>query len=620
VVQALRSAVRSLRAVPAFTATVILTIATGTGICTAVFSVLHGIARPDLPYRAPDRLMVLRATMNRQVRVGTEWLTPEQLQLWREAPSRWFAGVSAFSLRDAVVENVEGGTTRVQGAAVDGDFFRLPRAVAPEFAAAATPWFDVRVLAFVIALTLLTTLLLALQPALRLRRIDVIAGLRRGAGVATSTAGERRTRDCLVTAQVALALVLVAAAAIVAKSLANYRSLDVGYDVERLVVAIPEYDFDTWPDARQRQLGEMFLDRFSARGDIEAAAIWRFRTAAWPPPPQDALFALGGNEQLAVPAAFLLQSYYEVSPGFFRTLGVGILAGRDFLETDGPAAEPVAIVMETAARVWFGSETAALGRRVRIGPAGSEWLRIIGIVPDLPRISTFGRQLATRRRTAYLPWLFRPIAQAGDTPPANWPRRPCLDCAQLAMAVRVPDSGADPYAIARVVAAELRAFAPDLAVQPGPFLEQQMNGYAPALLRRNRAALLAFAALALGLALLGQHAIVADAVARRTREIGIRIALGARPADVVRTVARDSVLVAAAGTGIGVLLIALATALTNKLFFAGGYAATLVGSSATDPYVVAPAAAAILLAAAVTAVAGARRAARLQPGAALRVD
>jgi hypothetical protein len=110
---------------PGFAVVVILTIAAGTGLCTAVFSVLHGIAYPSMPYHAPERLVVLGATMNRQVTVATEWATPEQVRLWREAPPRSFATTSAFASHFANIENAVGGTTRVDGAVVDGSFFPL---------------------------------------------------------------------------------------------------------------------------------------------------------------------------------------------------------------------------------------------------------------------------------------------------------------------------------------------------------------------------------------------------------------------------------------------------------------------------------------------------------------
>ena len=832
-VSGLRSATRSVRGAPGLSAIVVVTVATGIGLCTAVFAVLLGIAFPPMPYDAPARLVVLGATMNRQVRVATEWLTPEQLRLWRDAPPGAFAATSAFAYRSGSIQNAEGGTSRVEGAVVDGAFFRLlgvpprigrtiaaadadaqvivlsepfwrthfgsdpdvlghgirlgsltysvigvmprafnypvnarywttatapsgsetpgarllarladgvsfdaadaeiaarydaafranstrfgglgvalerfrererritpgmllvvaagvamvflialvnlsvlllarsarrshefairaalgasplrairpfvaellvltgtgavcgigiaaaatpiARALVPDYAESARQWSDPRVLGFATALTLLTALLIALEPVLRFRRFDVTAALRRGAAVPTATARERCARNLLVAAQVTLALALVAAAGIVAKSLANYRALDVGYDVERVVVATPEYDFDGWDDARQRQLGEAFLARFGTRGDIESAATWRYRASAWPPPQPHELFGIEGRESDVVPREYHLYSYYEVSPGFFRTLGIDILAGRDFQPSDALGAQAVAIIMESTARAWFAGEP-ALGRRVRIGPPGSEWLTVIGIVPDIQRISSIGRDMAVRRKQVYLPWLFRPVAQAGDTPPATFPRRRCLDCATLTMAVRLPERGVDRHAIARALAAELRTLAPDLPVEPGPLLEQHMNAWTPASLRRNRLALLAFATAATALALLGLHGIVAETVTRRTREIGIRVALGARERDIIGTVARQSIFTAAAGAGLGLLLLAVTTTATKQLFFGGGYPAMLADTSAADPYVLLPAAVLILLVAAATAVLAARRAAKLDPNAALRVD
>jgi hypothetical protein len=232
------------------------------------------------------------------------------------------------------------GTDAVCGIGIAATGTRIARAFVPEYAELATRWSDSRVLGFAIALTLLTALLIALAPALRLRRFDVTAGLRRGAAAATATAAERNARKLLVAAQVTLALAFVAAAGIVAKSLANYRRLDVGYDAERVIVATPEYDFDTWDDARQRQLGNAFLARFGTRGDIESASTGRFRESAWPPPQPHEMFGIDGRETGVLPREYHLYSYYEVSPGFFRTLGIGILAGRDFQPNDAPGRNP----------------------------------------------------------------------------------------------------------------------------------------------------------------------------------------------------------------------------------------------------------------------------------------
>jgi putative ABC transport system permease protein len=830
---ALRSALRSLGKTPAYAAAAIITIGVGVGACTAVFSIIRAVVFPHVPYAAPDRLVILGATMNRQVAVSTEWLTPAQLELWTETPVRAFEKSAVFADADAVVSTGDGGARRVSGAAVDGRFFavlgvapligraigeddtragappavvlshafwrtnfgarrdalgedlrlggvthtvigvmpasfeaprgarywtplapaqrssitgtrliarlaegtsfesaaaeittryeaawqadsvrfrglglalerfeerarrighgqlpliaagvllvfltalvnlsglvlartarrsselavrvalgapalraigpvltelvvlaaagavvglwvaanavRIARTLFPDLGDAAA-WPDLRVLVFAVLVTLLTVVILAAQPTQRLRTVDVMTVLRRGA-TATTTGAERRRRRLLVAGQVALAVILVAAAGIVGRSLYSLRTIDVGYDVDRLVVAMPEYDFDTWDDARQHALARTFLDRFAGSDPSGRAAIWRYRSSAWPPPAHDQLFAVEGREAPIEPA-FQLHAYYEVSSGFFETLGVELLQGRDFRTTDRLGTEPVAIIMESAARAWFDGGP-ALGRRVRIGPAGSEWLRIVGIVPDLPRLSGFGRLLAAVRPSAgYRPFLFRPIEQAGDVPPINWPRRRCLECAQIVMAMRVAEGGA-ARTTTQAMAAELSVLAPDLPVAVAPFLEEQMGWSSARMLRQNRLALTGFAAIALGLALLGLYAVVADDVTRRTREIGIRKALGARARDVVSAVARDSVLTAAAGVVAGVAVVILGNGITSRLFFGGRNASALIGTAAADPVVLMPAALAILGVACVTAFATASRAARLDPNASLRAE
>jgi predicted permease len=277
-----------------------------------------------------------------------------------------------------------------------------------------------------------------------------------------------------------------------------------------------------------------------------------------------------------------------ISDGYFRVMGVPLLAGRAFDERDGEAAEKVAIVNEALARQYFGDEL-ALGRYVRYGgdPA-APWLEIVGVVGNQKRTNVYAEM-----SWVDAPVLFRPIRQ---TPPG-----------QVTLILRAPAAAGH---LGRSVPTLVAALDPDVPVGELQTLEAHVAGMLAYPTFRARL-LGGFAALALFLALAGMYAVLSQMVAQRTQEIGIRVALGAGRSTVLTLVARQGLLLAGAG-----LVAGLAAALSLGRFLG----AMLYGVRPTDPAMLAMVSLLLAAAAAVGTWLPARRALRIDPIVALRQD
>ena len=494
------------------------------------------------------------------------------------------------------------------GIAIAAVLARIAQAALPDYAMSATPLLDIRILAFAVVLTGVTAFGLGVAPAGRLGGLDLRMVLHSSSPGMTTSKAERRARGGLVALQIALVLVLAGATGVLAKSLVNYRNHDIGYEVERVAQLRPDYD-ENWTDGRQRLLGQSLLERYEGRADVESAAIWRMRSVLWPPPPVSQFFGLDGHD---LPSARrdILYFYHEVSPAFFQTYGIPVVRGRAFTESDGPNEPAVAVVNETAGRAWWpGADP--LGKRVRIGGStDSEWLTIVGIVRAKQGMSFLGRTVSMKGRQT--PQLYRPIAQAGDVTPSAWSYRRCFDCARLTFAARTTGDLADARRLAQAMTVDLDQLAPDLPVmQGGAAIDIQMGGYEGSGLRRSLRLQAGFAIFALGLALLGVYGVVAEAAARRSKELGIRRALGASAANLVALLVRESLLVCATGIGTGLLFLFWSEPLTRLVLARQG--AALVGTNASDPSILVPVAAMVMVVALLTSVLGARRAAQVDP-------
>ena len=436
------------------------------------------------------------------------------------------------------------------------------------------------VLPFALGLSLLTALVCGVIPAWHAAGSELGLALRE-----TSRTGERpqrrRLKNVLVVSEIALSLVLLVGAALLIRSFARVQHIDPGFEVERLVTMELNAPRMRYPEPPQivgfyRDL----IERVSATPGVSSAAVSStlplggggfylgrvFLAEGWPEPP-------AGRD---VPA-----EWNVVSPGYFGTVGMRLVRGRDFDARDAAEGNPVIIVSETLARSMFPGQD-PLGKRIRSWRDENQLREIVGVVSD---VRYFGRD-DELRGLVYVP-------QAQNV----W----------RSMALNVRTRG-DPDAVVASIRASIRALDSQLAVANLSTMTRVLErSVAP---RRASMTLLAiFAGLAALLAAIGLYSVVAQTVLQRVHEIGIRMALGARTGDVARMVVGQGMRLAALGIGIG-----LAGALALTRFMRG----LLYEVSATDPVSYAAIAAFLTLVALLACYLPARRAARVDPLVALR--
>jgi predicted permease len=389
----------------------------------------------------------------------------------------------------------------------------------------------------------------------------------------------------LIVVQVALSVVLVAAAGLLARSLATIQGFDAGFDRENVVLA----DVDVaiaGPSGQRTLLYGQLLDRVASMPGVRSASLstrspidmsWQVRRINVPGVPARPDDGVSSN---------------IVTPEYFDTLGIALIRGRTFTNGDRSGSPRVAVVSESMARAYFG-DAEALGRTFQLG-GDKEATEIVGIVQDA---------LHERLRAETMPWMvYLPLAQALE------PSDPRLSVpTQLTIVARVDR---DARSTAGLLAEELRLVNPDVLV---PYLRTMRQQVSATLVPERLLTMLssALAVLAMLLACVGLYGLIAYRVTGRTREIGIRIALGAGSRTVVGRVLRETLSVTIVGVVIGTLL-ALGTTRTVAAF--------LFRVSPHDPLTFVATAGMLLVVALVAAFVPARRASRIDPMVALRCE
>jgi predicted permease len=441
---------------------------------------------------------------------------------------------------------------------------------------------DGTVIAFAMAAAVLTPLLFGLVPALRASREAVAARLQPGGRGGTDAA--RGTRRTLITAEVALAVALLAASGLLLKSFARLARIDPGFDAARLVagdIVLPAARYAD--DAQVLNFFDAVRERVAARPGVEKAAL--STTVPYWNPAGRAAFEVesrpdpGDHRPVA--------AWQRVSPGYFATAGTRLLEGRDFAEVDRENAPPVAIVNRTLARSVFAGR--AIGQRIRLSdPTTRPWLEIVGVVEDV-RDEAADR---SPRGHVYVP--FRQAAAAMGRPQRY-----------MALFVRTPGK---PATLIPDLRATLASLDPDLPLAAVRAMDDRL-AQSSARYRFATVLLLLLAGVAVGLAAIGICAVLLYTVGRRRREIAIRMALGARAARVLQAVVAEGLLTTAAGLVVGS---AIALGLTRYL------GSVLFEVSPTDPSAFVAAALGLGAAAAGAAWLPARRALQLDPARVLR--
>ena len=438
---------------------------------------------------------------------------------------------------------------------------------------------DSRALTFGLLASLVTAIVFGLLPALQGSRIDLSNALREEGRGASASKRAKLVQRSLVVTQIAFAMVLLSGATLLFRSFVSLANRPMGFSTAQVATAqltLPRRGYQR--DVDQTRYATTLLDRFRNDPSIEAAAI----SGALPGGNNTPLYLLGivgvpDPDPSNRPVAY----FVPASPDYFKTLDLKVKLGRSFNETDGADAPPVAVVDEMFVRQYLGNRD-PLSQRVMLAIDDSIPRRIIGVVPTVKQ----GGIDADERPTSYVP-----LAQA-----------PAPD-----MSLLVRGQRSIPLTAIR---ASIRAVDPDVPVYDVQSLEDRIAvTVGPTRFYTVLASVFAIIAVVLGA--IGVYGVLADAVSRRRRELGIRVALGAAPRTLVSGVLMDGARLAALGVGVGLLA---------SFWTGSALRALLVDVGARDPISLIGSAVIFGLVALIASLGPAARAVRADPIEALRAD
>jgi predicted permease len=459
----------------------------------------------------------------------------------------------------------------------------LTHIAASNFPRVADASLDSGVLAFTMLISIGTGLLFGLAPAFQMSQVTHDSLKEGGRG---STAGRLsgRLRRALVVSEIALSLMLLTASGLLLKSFVRLLEVDPGFRPEGVLtlrMSLPEARYPKPPEIRN--FYRDVIERASRLPGVEAAGL----VSALP------LSGSGSSGTITVDSPVVSGTdaspeadWRPVTPGYFKAMGIALISGRYFDDRDTDTSAPVAIVDETMAKTYWPGQD-AVGKRLKRGGAGSKnpWQTIVGVVRHV-RYRTLEAQ---SRVTFYWPH-----------PQNPWP--------SMSLALRTPSS--DPRALAATVQREILAIDPDQPVYKVRTMPELM---ADSVARRRLAMLLLaiFAGAALVLAAVGVYGVMSYTVTERAHEMGIRLALGASRANVLRLVMGQSFSLALAGVAVG---------LAGSLAFAGLISNQLFNVKSRDPLTFTLVALILTLVALVASYLPARRATKVDPVVSLRYE
>jgi putative ABC transport system permease protein len=441
---------------------------------------------------------------------------------------------------------------------------------------------DAWVLAFTMGLSLVTGAVFGLLPALHVTRVSITDSLKEGSQGTTSGTERHRVRSALVVVEMALALVLMASAGLLIRSLARLQDVNPGFDPHSVMASDVDLPDAKYPYAKQGQFSRDLMAKVAALPGVESAG------GVFPLP-------MSGSEMRSsveiegrpvAPSEVQHASVRAVTPDYFRTMRIPLVSGRTFTNQDSGEAAPVVIVNQALGQQFFPGEN-PIGKHIKPGISANGPSRIREIV------GVVGNVKFQDLSTEWLPETYIPFSQ--------------LPMGSMTIVARTATS---PYALAKPIAESVESLDPDLPAYNAKTVEDYLNGTIAAP-RFNTFLLAIFAAIALVLTAVGLYGVISYSVAQRTREIGIRMALGARPAQMLRLVVGEGLRLTVTGAGLGLIAgLALTRFLSSMLF----------GIGPSDP--VSFAGVVLLLMAVVVAACylPARRAMRVDPMVALRYE
>jgi predicted permease len=439
---------------------------------------------------------------------------------------------------------------------------------------------DRRVLGFTLLVSAVTGIIFGLLPAVQASRADLVTTLKGDAPSLTSGMRRLSMRNMLVVAQVALSLTLLISAGLLVRSTRNVQDMNPGFESKKIMLASVDLSVQGYEETKGRAFYKQILENIKALPGVEAASI------AGPLP----LDAYSNGASLTIEGAIpryenehISVSYSTVGHDYFQAMNTPIVEGRSFSEHDTQNSPRVVVVNETLARRYWPDES-PIGKRLRLGGELNPFLEVIGVARD-------GKYfLLGEPPTEYL---FVPHSQ-------NYDGRMTL----IARTSGQPESVADAM---RQEVANIDGDLPVYGVRTMPmFLDRVLAG------PKSLAALAAiFGVVALLMAGVGLYGVMSYTVAQRTREVGIRMALGARANDVLRLVLKEGLILTCVGIGIGLVMAALLSRLVASFLY--GISPTDAVTFITIPF-------GLAFVALLASYLPARRATRVDPMVALRVE
>jgi macrolide transport system ATP-binding/permease protein len=436
---------------------------------------------------------------------------------------------------------------------------------------------DWRVLALSAAVCLLSTLLFGLVPAIQSSKVDLAGALKSESGGVVSGRHGSWIRSTLVLLQVALSFILLVAAGLLIQSLQRIRTSSPGFSTHGVVLTAVNLFAAGYDAPRARNFQDQLMDRVQALSGVESAAYARitpfsYRTYSSAP------IAVDGYE--APPDQQPTVEYNEVSPAYFQTLGIPFVSGREFTRADDENAPLVAVVNETmVAKYWRGVNP--VGKRLKVK---DRWIQVVGVVKP----AKYANLLEPEKLFFYVPLRQNPSTQVG-------------------LFVRTPQG---PETMAPQLAHEVHALDPELAPYEVITMREQIDRSTSS--QHIAVTLLTgFGALALLLAGIGLYGVMSYAVSQSTRELGLRMALGATPSHLLRLVMSRGFALTAGGVALGAGAALLLTRLLGYLLYK---------VSPRDPLSFALAFAVMIVAAIAASLVPAWRATKTDPVRALRSE
>ncbi|MFL6196587.1 MAG: ABC transporter permease [Thermoanaerobaculia bacterium] len=443
---------------------------------------------------------------------------------------------------------------------------------------------DPRILLFTLAVTLLTGALAGLAPAFQMTRPDLAESLREGTRAGSGSSRSGRTRSALVIFETAVAVLLVVGAGLLIRSFTRLTAVDPGFKPKGVLafqVSLPDTKYPE--DAQQAAYTEALLEKLrSLPGVTEAGMVSNLPMSG---EEEIESLVLEGRPK-PKPSEIPLCDFRQAAPGYFGALGIRRVSGRLIDGRDTAKAPPVAVIDETMARTYWPGED-PLGKRFHLGlyeDKTQPWISVVGVVGN---VRNSGLHVDPRAQV-YLPQAQRPSADQ------SFVVRTRRDPEGL-----IPDARSAVFAVDRD-----QPIARILPMEK--IVDESLAGR-----RFNMVLLGVFAALAMVLAAVGIYGITSYSVAQRTREMGLRMALGAQPGEVLRLVLREAGALALIGLAAGLALAFAATRVMASLLFNTG---------ATDPTTFASVSLALALVSLFAAWVPGRRATRVDPMVAMRAD